>query len=83
LTISSDDDQSSGESVIVDVPATFDMSLFKAGEEVELNVKPLEGGGFELLGFASDEGEQGAENEEDEQGEQGEQGEGEQGGNEQ
>lgn len=79
LTVSSDDDQESGETVTVHVPPALDISLFTIDEEVELNVKPLEGGGFELLGSADDEGEQGAENGEDEQGEQGEEGEGEQG----
>ena len=79
LTVSSDDDQESGETVTVHVPPALDISLFTINEEVELNVKPLEGGGFELLGAADDEGEQGAENGEDEQGEQGEEGEGEQG----
>jgi hypothetical protein len=79
LTVSSDDDQESGETVTVHVPPALDISLFTINEEVELNVKPLEGGGFELLGSADDEGEQGAENGEDEQGEQGEEGEGEQG----
>jgi hypothetical protein len=82
LTISSDDDQSEGETVVVNVPPAFDITMFKVGEEVALNVQPLEGGGFELIGSASDEGEQGANDNEDEQGEQGEEGEGEQGENE-
>jgi hypothetical protein len=82
ITISSEDDQSEGETVVVNVPETFNISMFTVGEEVALNVKPLEGGGFELVGSASDEGEQGANDNEDEQGEQGEEGEGEQGENE-
>jgi len=71
LTISSDDDQESGETDVVKVPPSFDMSLFSVGQEVELNVLPLGGGQFELLGSADDEGEQGADEDEDDQGELG------------
>ena len=71
LKISADDDQASGESVIVHVPTTIDMSTFQVNEEVDLTVTPLTGGEFELVATSSDEGEQGAEDEEDEQGEQG------------
>jgi hypothetical protein len=68
----SGDEECKEESVIVHVPAGFEISKFVVGEMVELNVKPLEGGGFELLGSSSDEGEQGADDEEDRQGEQNE-----------
>ena len=71
LKISADDDQASGESVIVHVPTTIDISTFQVNEEVDLTVTPLTGGEFELVATSSDEGEQGAEDEEDEQGEQG------------
>ena len=71
LKISADDDQASGESVIVHVPTSIDISTFQVNEEVDLTVTPLTGGEFELVATSSDEGEQGAEDEEDEQGQQG------------
>jgi hypothetical protein len=77
LTISSEDDQSEGETLIVHVPESLSLSMFTVEEEVELNVKPLGGNEFELLGSNSDEGEQGADDNEDEQGEQDDEGEGE------
>ena len=81
LKISADDDASSGEAITVHVPAQFDISMYNMGEEVELNVKSLEDGSFELVGSASDDGEEGAEDHEEEQGEQGEDDNEEQGGN--
>lgn len=74
LVVSADDNQESGETVTVHVPPSLDMSLFSVNQQVELNVKPLEGGGYELLGSADDEGEQGAEGNEDDRGELGEAG---------
>jgi hypothetical protein len=71
LTISADDDQSSGETVTVKVPTSIDIKMFTVGEEVDLTVTPLSTGGFELVSTSSDEGEQGAEDEEDEEGDQG------------
>ncbi len=76
VTVSADDDGQSGEAVVVNVPTALDISKFMIGEEVELNVQPLEGGGFELLGSSSDDGEQGADDGEDQQGEQGDNGKG-------
>jgi hypothetical protein len=71
LTVSAEDDQTEGETVTVHVPTSIDISMFSVGEEVDLTVAQLSGGGFELVASNSDEGEQGAEDEEDEQGEQG------------
>jgi hypothetical protein len=70
LTVTAEDDQTENETVTVTVPASIDISKFKTGEEVDLTVKPLTGGGFELVASNSDQGEQGAEDGEDEQGEQ-------------
>jgi len=71
LTITAEDDQTENETVTVHVPTTIDITMFHVGEEVDLTVTPLTGGGFELVATSSDEGEQGAEDGEDEQGEQG------------
>jgi hypothetical protein len=71
LTISADDDDASGGTVLVSVPATFDLSQFNVGEEVELNVVP-QGTGFVLQGAASDDGVQGADDQGEEQGDMGE-----------
>src|SRR5947209_3573885 len=40
LTLSADDDEQSGASIVVAIPATFDFSLFKVGDEVELQATP-------------------------------------------
>jgi len=71
LTVSADDDQQSGASVIVTVPAALDISKFAVGQEVELQVLPQPGGGYLLQGSASDEGVQGADDQADQQGNQG------------
>jgi len=71
LTVSADDDQQSGASVIVTVPAALDISKFVVGQEVELQVLPQPGGGYLLQGSASDEGVQGADDQAEEQGNQG------------
>jgi hypothetical protein len=71
LTVSAEDDQTENETVTVTVPPSIDISMFHLGEEVDLTITPLSGGGFELVATSSDEGEQGAEDNEDEQGEQG------------
>jgi hypothetical protein len=85
LTIGNEDNQGDEageleEKLIVHVPASLSLSVFKLEEEVDLNVTPLGNNEFELLGSASDEGEEGAEDQnEDEQGEQGDENEGENG----
>ena len=71
LTITAEDDQTENETVTVHVPTTIDITMFHVGDEFDLTVTPLTGGGFELVATSSDEGEQGAEDGEDEQGEQG------------
>jgi hypothetical protein len=71
LIVTAEDDQTENETVTVHVPTTIDISMFHVGEEVDLTVTPLTGGGFELVSTSSDEGEQGADDGEDEQGEQG------------
>jgi hypothetical protein len=68
LTVTAEDDQTENETVTVDVPSSIDISAFHAGEEVDLTVTPLTGGGFELVASSSDEGEQGAQDGEDETG---------------
>jgi hypothetical protein len=70
LVVTAEDDQTENETVTITVPASIDINMFKTGEEVDLTVKPLTGGGFELVASNSDQGEQGAEDGEDEQGEQ-------------
>jgi hypothetical protein len=73
LKISADDDQASGESVIVHVPTSIEpFSMFQVGQEIDFTVTPLTGGEFELVSTSSDEGEQGAEDDQgEEEGDQG------------
>jgi hypothetical protein len=72
LKITAEDDPTENETVTVDVPSSVDISMFHVGDEADLTVVPLAGGGFELVASSSDEGEQGAEDDnQDEQGEQG------------
>ena len=69
ITVSADDDEQSGSSVVVSVPTSFDLSKFTVGQEVELSVVP-QGSGFVLQGSSSDEGTQGADSQGQEQGDQ-------------
>jgi hypothetical protein len=71
LTVTAEDDQTENETVTVHVPMSIEISMFHEGEEADLTVSPLAGGGFELVASNSDDGEQGADDGEDEQGEQG------------
>jgi hypothetical protein len=69
ITVSADDNDQSGSSVIVSVPATFDLSRFTPGEEVELKVQPTGAGTATLLGSADDENAQTADAQSGDQGE--------------
>jgi hypothetical protein len=55
VKVSADDDDESGAAITVTVPASFDMSQFTVGQEVELRVLRQADGTFVLQGFASDE----------------------------
>jgi hypothetical protein len=69
ITVSADDNDESGSSIIVSVPATLDLSQFTQGEEVELKVQPTGAGTATLLGSADDENAQTADDQGDDQGE--------------
>jgi hypothetical protein len=71
LRVSADDDNESGQSVVVDVPTTFNMMAFTVGQEVKLLVTPQADGTFLLQGSAEDDNSQAANNPEDSQGEGG------------
>ena len=71
LTVSADDEDASGSSVTVTVPATLDITQFAPGQEVELQVQPQSDGTYTLLGSAQDENAQSADDQGDEQGDQG------------
>jgi hypothetical protein len=68
ITVSADDSEQSGGSVLVTVPSTLSVSQFTAGEEVELIVQPTGAGTATLLGSADDESAQTANSSQDEQG---------------
>ena len=65
LTLSADDEDQSGQSITVDVPAGFDITAFSPGDEVELHATPNGDGTFTLTA-ASDDGN--AEQADDQQG---------------
>lgn len=69
ITVSADDEDASGASVVVTVPATFDLTRYAPGEEVELLVQPTGSGTATLLGSADDETAQTADDQGDDQGE--------------
>jgi hypothetical protein len=71
LQVSADDDNESGQSVVVDVPATFDMTAFTVGQEVKLLVTQQADGTFLLQGSAEDDNSQAANNPGDSQGDGG------------
>jgi hypothetical protein len=68
ITVSADDDNFSGASITVTVPATLDISMFNVGEEVELYVQPTGATTATLLGSADDQGSQSAGDQGDQQG---------------
>jgi hypothetical protein len=70
LSVSSDDDDQSGQALTVHVPSTFDMSAFTVGKQVELVVTLQTDGSFLLQGSASDDNEEEANNPGHEQGQQ-------------
>ena len=69
ITVSADDEDASGASVVVSVPVTFDLTAYAPGEEVELLVQPTGSGTATLLGSADDETAQTADDQADDQGE--------------
>jgi hypothetical protein len=70
LSVSSDDDDQSGQALTVHVPSAIDISAFTVGEEVELVVTLQTDGSFLLQGSASDDNTEEANNPGDEQGKQ-------------
>lgn len=68
ITVSADDEDESGGTVVVDVPATLDITQFTVGEDVELLVQPNSDGTVTLLGSSDDENAQTAEDQGDQQG---------------
>jgi hypothetical protein len=68
ITVSADDDDQTGSSIVVTVPSTFDITQFTAGEEVELAVQPTGNGTALLVGSSDDESAQAADDQGDEQG---------------
>ncbi|HET9075184.1 MAG TPA: hypothetical protein VFN48_11455 [Solirubrobacteraceae bacterium] len=73
ITVSADDDNLSGASITVSVPAPLSVSVYQPGQEVELQVQDLNGT-VTLLGSSSDQGYQGANGQADQQDNQGDQG---------
>jgi hypothetical protein len=71
LTISADDDGESGQSIVVDVPSTIDITQFSSGQEVELTVSIQPDGSFVLVGSSEDGDSSEANNPGDQQGCQG------------
>ncbi len=68
LSISADDSEQSGATLTVDVPASFDLSLFATGQSVELIVAPNGDGSYTLEQSANDSGAQNADNQAQNQG---------------
>lgn len=68
LTISADDEDQSGQSIIVAVPSTIEITQFQVGQQVELNVS-VQSDGSLLLQASSEDGDAGqADNSGDQQG---------------
>jgi hypothetical protein len=70
ITISADDDNESGQSVLVHVPATIDLAAFTVGQVVELTVVQT-ADGFLLQGSSSDDNAEEADKPENQQGDDG------------
>jgi len=68
LTISADDSEQSGATLTIDVPASFDLSLFSQGQSVELLVAPNGDGTYTLQRSSNDTGTQNADNQGEDQG---------------
>ncbi|HET8980930.1 MAG TPA: hypothetical protein VFN87_22445 [Solirubrobacteraceae bacterium] len=60
ITVSADDSEQSGASVVVTVPSTLNISQFSQGQEVELLVQPTGTGTATLLGSSEDQSAQSA-----------------------
>ncbi len=71
LTVSADEDNENGQSVLVHVPEAIDISAFQAGQEVELTVTPT-ADGFLLQGSSLNGCAQEADDQSTEQGDSGE-----------
>lgn len=68
LTISADGEDDTNQSVTVDVPSNIDISMFSAGQEVELTVSLQPDGSFLLQGSSEDDNSEEANNPGDQQG---------------
>jgi hypothetical protein len=68
LTVSADDDEQSGATLTIAVPATIDLSTIATGQEVELLVALRSDGTFALLGLAGDDNARNADDPGDQQG---------------
>jgi hypothetical protein len=75
LTLSADDDDESGGTLLVHVPDTFDLTQFNVGQEVELFATLQSDGSYLLVGSASDDNEQEADDENEQHGTFGDDGE--------
>jgi hypothetical protein len=62
LSISADDDDELPATLTVEVPDTFDLSVFKVGESVDLKVKANDDGTFTLVESSDDSGTEHADN---------------------
>jgi uncharacterized membrane protein YgcG len=71
LSVSADDDNQSGQAIVVSVPATFDIAAFTVGQELKLLVTQQPDGTFLLQGSAEDDSSQAANNPGDSQGQGG------------
>lgn len=71
ITVSADDDNESGQAVVVSVPAAFDITAFTVGQEVKLLVTQQPDQSFLLQGSAEDDNSQAANNPSDSQGQSG------------
>jgi hypothetical protein len=72
LTVTSDDDDETSGTLLVHVPASFDLKQFTVGQEVELRATLQPDGSYLLLGSASDDDENEADDDNHQQGDQGE-----------
>ena len=72
LTVSADDSEESGATLTVDVPTSFDMSVFTTGESVELIVSPNADGTYTLEQSSDDSGAREADDPSEDQGSGGE-----------
>jgi hypothetical protein len=71
LTISADDDDALGQSIKVSLPASFDLTRFAVGDEVELAATPNSDGSYTALASSGDDNEQDAADTGDDQGDSG------------